>query len=71
MSEEAFFTEALLFHTITIDEGHRLKNENSMLCASLVTDRYSFSTVFVSVQLLHVLPSQPSDLCTGSLPLQF
>ena len=35
MSEEAFFTESLVFHTITIDEGHRLKNENSMLCKSL------------------------------------
>ena len=35
MSEEAFFTESLLFHTITIDEGHRLKNENSALCKSL------------------------------------
>ena len=35
LSEEAFFTEAFLFHTITIDEGHRLKNENSSLCAAL------------------------------------
>ena len=34
-AEEAFFTEAFLFHTITIDEGHRLKNEASSLCASL------------------------------------
>ena len=34
-AEEAFFTEAFLFHTITIDEGHRLKNESSSLCASL------------------------------------
>ena len=24
-TEESFFTESLLFHTITIDEGHRLK----------------------------------------------
>ena len=34
-AEEAFFTEAFLFHTVTIDEGHRLKNEASSLCASL------------------------------------
>ena len=34
-AEESFFTEAFLFHTITIDEGHRLKNEASSLCASL------------------------------------
>ena len=35
LSEEAFFTETFLFHTITIDEGHRLKNENSSLSAAL------------------------------------
>ena len=34
-AEEAFFTEQFLFHTITIDEGHRLKNETSSLCGSL------------------------------------
>ncbi|EOD37625.1 hypothetical protein EMIHUDRAFT_225179 [Emiliania huxleyi CCMP1516] len=34
-AEEAFFSEAFLFHTVTIDEGHRLKNEASSLCASL------------------------------------
>ena len=34
-AEEAFFTEACLWHTITIDEGHRLKNEQSSLCAAL------------------------------------
>ena len=35
LSEEPFFTESFLFHTITIDEGHRLKNESGQLCASL------------------------------------
>ena len=25
LSEEAFFTEAFLWHTVIIDEGHRLK----------------------------------------------
>ena len=34
-AEEAFFTESFLFHTVTIDEGHRLKNENSSLSAAL------------------------------------
>ena len=27
LTEEAFFTEAFLWHTVIIDEGHRLKNE--------------------------------------------
>ena len=35
LSEEAFFSETFLFHTITIDEGHRLKNKASKLCFSL------------------------------------
>ena len=34
-SEEPFFTETFPWHTITIDEGHRLKNENSSLCQAL------------------------------------
>jgi SWI/SNF-related matrix-associated actin-dependent regulator of chromatin subfamily A member 5 len=33
--EEAFFTENFLFHTLVIDEGHRIKNENSKLAESL------------------------------------
>ena len=35
LSEEPFFTETFPWHTITIDEGHRLKNENSSLCQAL------------------------------------
>jgi len=35
MSEEAFFTENFLFHTVVIDEGHRLKNVNCGLCKAL------------------------------------
>lgn len=35
LNEESFFTESFLFHTITIDEGHRLKNEASSLCTAL------------------------------------
>ena len=34
-SEEAFFTENVLFHTITIDEGHRLKNDQASLAKAL------------------------------------
>jgi SNF2 family DNA or RNA helicase len=32
---EAFFTENFLWHTITIDEGHRIKNDGAKLVASL------------------------------------
>lgn len=32
---EAFFTESFLFHTMTIDEGHRIKNDAGKLSASL------------------------------------
>ena len=35
IAEEAFFSETFLFHTITIDEGHRLKNDEAKLGASL------------------------------------
>jgi hypothetical protein len=28
LSTESFFTDNFPFHTITIDEGHRIKNEN-------------------------------------------
>jgi SNF2 family DNA or RNA helicase len=35
MGEEAFFTESFLFSTITIDEGHRLKNDAGKLNAAL------------------------------------
>jgi SWI/SNF-related matrix-associated actin-dependent regulator of chromatin subfamily A member 5 len=45
LSEEAFFTERFSFHTITIDEGHRLKNESSKLC-------FSLSRIFTPFRLL-------------------
>jgi SNF2 family DNA or RNA helicase len=32
---EGFFTENFLWHTITIDEGHRIKNDGAKLVASL------------------------------------
>ena len=35
MTEESFFTENLMFHTIIIDEGHRIKSDQSKLTASL------------------------------------
>lgn len=34
-TEEAFFTESFLFHTVTIDEGHRLKNPACAMNRSL------------------------------------
>ena len=34
-TEEAFFTEMCLFHTVTIDEGHRLKNPACAMSRSL------------------------------------
>jgi SWI/SNF-related matrix-associated actin-dependent regulator of chromatin subfamily A member 5 len=34
-TEEAFFTESFLFHTVTIDEGHRLKNPTCAMNRSL------------------------------------
>ena len=39
--EEPFFSEAFLFHTITIDEGHRLKNDASSVCA-VSPEHFSF-----------------------------
>ena len=35
MCEESFFTENFLFHTLVIDEGHRIKNERGKLVESL------------------------------------
>ena len=35
IAEESFFTETFLFHTITIDEGHRIKSDSAKLCNSL------------------------------------
>ena len=50
-TEEAFFTETVLFHTITIDEGHRLKNEKSKLCASLARLKVPFRLLLTGTPL--------------------
>jgi SNF2 family DNA or RNA helicase len=50
-SEEAFFTESFLWHTITIDEGHRLKNEGSSLCAALSRVRVPFRLLLTGTPL--------------------
>ena len=52
MSEEAFFTDTFLFHTVTIDEGHRIKNESTKLGASLAR----ISAPFRLLRTLHARP---------------
>ena len=68
--EEAFFTESFLFHTITIDEGHRLKNEASSLCASLSRLAIPFRLLLTGTPLqnnLHELWALLSYLLPGVL----
>jgi SWI/SNF-related matrix-associated actin-dependent regulator of chromatin subfamily A member 5 len=50
-TEESFFSETLLWHTITIDEGHRLKNENSRLCGSLARLKVPFRLLLTGTPL--------------------
>ncbi|KOO22550.1 swi snf matrix actin dependent regulator of subfamily member 5 [Chrysochromulina tobinii] len=69
-AEEAFFTEAFLFHTITIDEGHRLKNEASSLCASLARLPIPFRLLLTGTPLqnnLHELWALLSYILPGTL----
>ena len=51
ISEEAFFTETFLFHTITIDEGHRLKNDAAKLSDSLARVRVPFRLLLTGTPL--------------------
>jgi len=51
MSEEAFFTETFLFHTITIDEGHRLKNDAAKLSESLARISAPFRLILTGTPL--------------------
>lgn len=48
---QAFFTETFLFHTITIDEGHRLKNDTSKLSASLARISAPFRLILTGTPL--------------------
>ena len=69
-AEEAFFTEAFLFHTITIDEGHRLKNEASSLCATLSRITVPFRLLLTGTPLqnnLHELWALLSYILPGVL----
>ena len=51
LSEEPFFTESFLFHTITIDEGHRLKNESGKLSSSLARVTVPFRLLLTGTPL--------------------
>ena len=69
-AEEPFFTESFLFHTITIDEGHRLKNEASSLCASLSRISVPFRLLLTGTplqnnlhELVNRLSASPSASC--------
>ena len=69
-AEEVFFTETFLFHTITIDEGHRLKNEASSLCASLGRLNVPFRLLLTGTPLqnnLHELWALLSYILPGVL----
>jgi SWI/SNF-related matrix-associated actin-dependent regulator of chromatin subfamily A member 5 len=69
-AEEAFFTEATLFHTITIDEGHRLKNDASSLCASLSRVTVPFRLLLTGTPLqnnLHELWALLNYVLPGAL----
>ena len=69
-AEEAFFSEAFPFHTITIDEGHRLKNESSSLCASLARLPIPFRLLLTGTPLqnnLHELWALLSFILPGVL----
>ncbi|KAL7539940.1 hypothetical protein ACHAXR_009729 [Thalassiosira sp. AJA248-18] len=55
LNEEAFFTESFLFHTVIIDEGHRLKNVNAMLCKSLARLNSPFRVLLTGTPLQNCL----------------
>lgn len=69
-AEEGFFTEACLWHTVTIDEGHRLKNEQSSLCAALARISVPFRLLLTGTPLqnnLHELWALLSYILPGVL----
>jgi len=55
LSEEAFFTESFLFHTVAIDEGHRLKNPACKLCQSLARLNSPFRVLLTGTPLQNCL----------------
>ena len=67
LSEEAFFTESFLFHTITIDEGHRLKNDSSQLSSALARITVPFRLLLTGTPLQNNL-NEPWALMHYILP---
>jgi len=55
LSEEAFFTESFLFHTVIIDEGHRLKNASCKLCEGLARLNSPFRVLLTGTPLQNCL----------------
>mmetsp|Transcript_6913 Transcript_6913/g.15782 ORF Transcript_6913/g.15782 Transcript_6913/m.15782 type:complete len:988 (+) Transcript_6913:60-3023(+) len=55
LSEEAFFTESFLFHTVIIDEGHRLKNVSCKLCKGLARLNSPFRVLLTGTPLQNCL----------------
>jgi len=55
LSEEAFFTESFLFNTVTIDEGHRLKNASCKLCKGLARLNTPFRVLLTGTPLQNCL----------------
>lgn len=55
LSEEAFFTESFLFNTVTIDEGHRLKNASCKLCKGLARLNSPFRVLLTGTPLQNCL----------------
>ncbi|KAK3280168.1 hypothetical protein CYMTET_11985, partial [Cymbomonas tetramitiformis] len=51
MSEEGFFTDNFLWHTVTIDEGHRIKNEATKLCSTLARIQSPFRLLLTGTPL--------------------
>ncbi|KAK3284386.1 hypothetical protein CYMTET_7961 [Cymbomonas tetramitiformis] len=78
MSEEAFFTDHFLWHTVTIDEGHRIKNEASKLCDCLARIQSPFRLLLTGtpLQVIATLPllllpwllNRPRELNPASSP---
>jgi len=55
LSKEAFFTESFLFHTVSIDEGHRLRNPAYKLCQSLARLNSPFRVLLTGTPIQNCL----------------
>ncbi|KAK3274685.1 hypothetical protein CYMTET_17141 [Cymbomonas tetramitiformis] len=63
MSEESFFADNFLWHTITIDEGHRIKNEHSKLCGALSRLQSPFRLLLTGTPLQNNMHELYALLC--------